>query len=283
MKKCIKCGHDMSDDAKFCSKCGSKQELVSLEKIDDSAKKSVEPEKSENFQKINEVSIDKNVVENVPEESQKVEFKEKSSDSNPNTDTPITSSTLRNVAFAALAITANSVFMPMFKIVGLMDISMMDYSKTLAIVVLAVCGLSLRALLNKQYEFLTVAAQGMLLFFLAVYIQYDQALSDLRRNFWGAMAGKAVTVEWGVYAFLIGTLVIGVVGILYGIISQSKAISFDQMCQQWREYTLKEVEIYGIKLQGFVWVIGLALVLLFLTSQANPVNNLQENFLRNYR
>ena len=122
----------MSDDAKFCSKCGSKQELVSLEKIDDSAKKSVEPEKSENFQKINEVSIDKNVVENVPEESQKVEFKEKSSDSNPNTDTPITSSTLRNVAFAALAITANSVFMPMFKIVGLMDISMMDYSKTLA-------------------------------------------------------------------------------------------------------------------------------------------------------
>ena len=258
MKRCVKCKEALADSDLFCPKCGTRQTVRSAETGKKTAK-----------------DIYNDAVELVKD-------KLENSDAVVNAVESASSSSLNKVAFVGIALIAISTFMPLIKIIGFMQLTLMDYSKFLGFVIFAICGLMCQAVLNRKYGFLTVASNGLLLFFLVgfIYLVFSQA--KMSRSIWGAVIGKAIDFDWGVDVFLLGVAIVEVVALLCSTMENSGTISISTLLLQWKKYTFESVSLLGIPLPGLVWSIILAAVLLFITSRANPMNAFERE-LNGYR
>lgn len=253
MKSCIKCNAYMSDDAIFCSKCGTRQENA----------------RDQEERKIN---LDKSTERAEPRSAQN-----DTSLSLPIEKIDFSISSMHKASFLGIALIAVSVFMPMVSVIGMMNMALMDYSKLLSLLLLVICGIMGYAVMQRQYVISALAGQSLFLFFLVGYVRYENVLSEVRRGYWGMLAGKALSIEWGVYLFVIGVLLVIFTSLLCGLTNSGKTVNGERLLQQWKDYTLKPTNIRGNTLPGYVWIFVLGTALLFIAFQSNPLRQFQES------
>lgn len=180
---------------------------------------------------------------------------------------------LQKAAFIGTALVASSVFMPMIKIVGLIEFGLMDYGKILGLFCLALCGLMFVSIAQKKYAFPILAAHSMLIFFFIMYSHYS---SEMQKSFWGSIARITVTTGAGVYFFVFGLLIVIGASLLCTVMENSGIISATGIIGQYVKYIIKPVKILGIPLPGFVWIAALTILIIFMTSFSNPLRDLQD-------
>lgn len=234
MKKCVKCNKEMADDSRFCPRCGEDQAAV---ETTNDGKGESKPWA-------------------LPEGLSSGDFMEK----------------LHKAALVGIGLTGISVLMPMLRVIGIMEFTIMDYSKFLALVIIALCVYMGHEIMQKNYAVPAVASQGLFAYFLVIYVRYANSMSDMRRGF-GSMVRDAVYVEWGTYVFTIGVILTCAASIIAGITSSDKSLCKDTLVSQWKAYTLESVKIHSINIPGYAWIIAVAVILLVITQQANPFRN----------
>lgn len=234
MKKCVKCGKEMADDSRFCPRCGEDQATISA--LDDNS--------------ISSINSGINV-------SLSGDFVEK----------------LNKAALVGVGLTALSVLMPMLRVIGFMEFTIMDYSKFLALVIIGICVYMGHEIFQKNYAVPTVVSQGLLVYFIVVYFRYSGYVSEVRRGFSG-MGRDIIYVEWGTYVFIIGVILTCFASIMASIVSSNKSICKENLMEQWKLYTLGSLKFHTVVIPGYAWLIVLAVVLIVITTQANPFRGL---------
>ena len=264
MKRCVECRTILADGDVFCPKCGMRQ--IKSGRINASNAVVLERKTARDIYN-DAISLARDTLENSEVVSKAVES--------------ASSNGLHKVALAGIALIALSAFMPIIN-VGFMELSLMDYSKVLGALFLILCGLMGWAVTQKKYSLLVVSANSFFIFFAVEYVNYIRAMAELRRSFLGALAGNVLSLEFGVYVFLLGLLTVEVIGLFCGAMENSGTIGLGELVKQWKKCTFGFVKVLGIPLPGFVWSIILAVALLFVASHANPLNSLQQE-LRGYK
>lgn len=226
MKKCVKCSKEIADDSRFCPYCGEDQATV---------------ETTNNGK-------DDSKTLTLPKGLSSEDFMEK----------------LNKTALIGIGLTGISVLMPMLRVIGLMEFTIMDYSKFLALVIIALCVYMGHEILQKNYAVPAVGSQGLFAYFIVVYVKYANSMSDMRRGF-GSIVHDAVYVEWGAYVFIIGVILTCAASIIAGITSSDKSLCKDTLISQWKAYTLESVRIQAINIPGYAWIIAVAVILLIIT------------------
>ncbi len=232
MKKCVKCNKEMADDSRFCPRCGEDQAAV------------VSPFTPQSTSGNNSISKPWMTSDALSSG----DFMEK----------------LHKAALVGIGLTGISVLMPMLRVIGFMEFTIMDYSKFLALVIIALCVYMGHEILQKNYAIPAVASQGLFAYFIVIYMRYANSMSDMRRGL-GSMVRDAVYVEWGTYVFTIGVVLTCAASILAGITSSEKSLCKDTLVSQWKAYTLESLKIHSINIPGYAWIIAVAVTLLVIT------------------
>ena len=169
-----------------------------------------------------------------------------------------------------------SVFLPWISLGKLFDVTIMDISKGLMLAIMFIGAASAHALLKKKNYVLSVAMGHSLLIFAAVaFVQYQSMISDLKKTFFGAMAGSAISLDWGALFFLAGAISLCSVGVFMHLIEQllpqGGALTGEVILHAWKDLAFAKVKVASIEVIAWVYalVIGILLVLLFSQSGMN--------------
>lgn len=253
MKNCVKCGQTITDDARFCNKCGAPQTDRPVER---EMPRTESPAEKPAASADNVASID------VP-----IPIKRETLTRAAEAVSHASLDQLHKAAFVALGLIVVSLFLPMFRVIGWMDFIIIDYSKLLSIMIFGLCALGYFSVTQRQYAVLTAEGHSMIAFLAICFVRYQSIMSDVRRSFLGIVSGRVVNAEWGLYLLAIGGLAAAVIGAMCGLASQGKEMDGSQVMSKWHEYASQSVQIQGIGLPGFVWSIVLAGILFFIASQ----------------
>ena len=240
MKKCVKCNKEMADESRFCPRCGEDQAVI----------ESPSPEQ---------------VSTNAPQENKPWITAQTLSSAD-------TAEKIYKVALVGVGLTGLSVLMPMLRVIGVMEFTIMDYSKFLALVIIGLCVFMGHEIIKKNYALPAVISQGLLVYFIIIYVRYSNAMSDMHRGY-GSIVNNAVYLEWGTYIFIVCVIMTCLASILYGIASASKSFCAETLISQWKEYVVGTVKLHTINLPGYAWIIAITVILLVITQQANPFRN----------
>lgn len=255
MKKCVNCNCSIVDDARFCNKCGALQTEIEEER------------ELQGTEKSSKVSVT-NPAEDVASLDVPLPIKKETLKQAADAVTRASIEQLHKAAFVALGVIVLSIFIPIFRVIGWMGFTIIDYSKLLSVLICGLCALGYLAVTQKQYAILTVVGQSFIAFLAICFIRYQSIMSDVRRSFLGIVSGRVVTAEWGMYLLVLGGLAASITGAMCGLVSSDKELNGAQVMSKWREYAAQSVKIQGIGLPGFVWSIILAGILFFVASQS---------------
>ena len=249
MKSCEKCGASIEDGAKFCALCGAPQEEqtnlpaapVQMEGAGDEQQDALTAEAQENVKKL------KGLRENIA-----------------------------SVPYISAGMIALSVFMPWISLGRMFDVTIMDISKGLMLAIIFIGAASAYTILKKK-DYVLSAAMGhaLLIFAVIAFIRYQVMISEMKKTIFGAMAGSAISLDWGVLLFLVGTVNLCAVSVLLYMIEQllpqGGAFTGDVLFRTWKELACAKVKLASIEVPAWVssLVIGILLVLLFSQSGMN--------------
>lgn len=204
MKFCSKCGAQLSDDAVFCSGCGTRMETGGAAPADNGGG-SVQPDAPVNGnggQDLKEVAG--NVVTNLTNTVNQAINSEKGQ------EYLTSSSKLGNIGYVAAVLGAVSVFFPIFSIGGLGGVgtSAMQESKIIGLAIIAVALFGAYGINVKKYAVTLASGQAVLLLGLIAVVVFQKQVS-------GNFFGKFVGYDLGVYFLLIsGVLQIFIAGFM---------------------------------------------------------------------
>ena len=235
MKSCIKCGADLDDSARFCSNCGA-----------------VQPEKKPAAETTNGAGSAMQMGKELAMSLDK----------------------MTKAAYIGVGIIILSVVTPIITVAGMVDVTFMDVSKLLMLVIIAVGAYGAYAVTHKAYGILPVLAHGLVFFALVGCIRYQMIMSELKKSFLGAMAGQALKIEWGFYLFVLGALVMCVSGLILSIIAEGRTLSGEVFVQQWKASFTQKLAIGSMKLQGWIFSAAIAVIMLVVVMQSNAIKNL---------
>ena len=270
MKKCIKCQMDIEDDARFCSECGAVQEQPKQEKTGADARYCIqcgtslsgEDEYCPECGKKQSETIGAAANMNAEQARENRTFQ------NPTADH------LKKAAYVGCVLLLLAAFMPLVTIIGMMNITILDISKPISLLLFVVCIGAAYAAMRDKYEFLPVVSNGFILLFLAGLYKYQSAMNEAKKSFFGAMAGQAVSVGWGVYSFLVGSIVLGIAGLGCSLLMKGEPLAAEQYVSRWKNSILLPLQIGSARLPGIVWSIALAGIFIGVAMQANPLKSL---------
>lgn len=260
MKRCIKCGEKLFDTAKFCSYCGASQE------------RSMKKEESSRLD-----ILRAELGSNIKSSEEKNNAMSQASD--------LVTTHLPKLAYVGLALIVFSLITPIIQIVGLVRFAILDYSGILGFLIMIICALAAYCTKQKNYLALVVCANGLLIFLVVGWLYYQLMIYSLRKNYLGMFASKAASIEFGAYIFLVGILIVVVVGLICTIIQKSEAINTENLVKYLKESILGSVKILGIPLPGILWSVLIGALLIFTAVMTNPLDELQNTFggRRGYR
>ena len=250
MKSCEKCGASIDENVKFCPLCGAPQEQAAAAQED-----AVKPEDAGDVQQ--QPALTSEAEENVKKRSKLRE-------------------NLVVTSYISAGAVAVSVFMPWISLGKMIDVTIMDISKGLMLAIIFVGTASAHALLKKK-NYVLAAAMGhaLLIFAVIAFIRYQSAISELKKTFFGAMAGSAISIDWGAIFFFVGAINLCAVSVLLYVIDQllpqGGALTGDVLFRTWKELVRAKVKLASIEVQAWIYslVIGILLVLLFSQSGMN--------------
>lgn len=180
---------------------------------------------------------------------------------------------LHKAILAGIGLTGISVLLPMLRIVGLRgftEFTIMDYSKFLALVIIALCVYMGNELSKKNYFVPNLASQGLFIYFVVVYLRYADSISKVRNNY-SVEVSNFIHLDWGTYIFVVGVGMTFVASIVATLTTDNIALCKDSFVKQWKTYLLNNVEIHSVSVSGYIWVIAVAVILLFITSQVHSL------------
>ncbi|WP_302815571.1 zinc ribbon domain-containing protein [Selenomonas flueggei] len=249
MKSCEKCGASIDENVKFCPLCGAPQEQAAAAQED--AVKTADAEDVQ--QPVQTAEAEENV--------------KKCSKLREN---------LVVTSYISAGAVAVSVFMPWISLGKMIDVTIMDISKGLMLAIIFVGAASAHALLKKK-NYVLAAAMGhaLLIFAVIAFIRYQSAISELKKTFFGAMAGSAISIDWGAMFFFVGAINLCAVSVLLYVIDQllpqGGALTGDVLFCTWKELVRAKVKLASIEVPAWIYslVIGILLVLLFSQSGMN--------------
>ena len=250
MKSCEKCGASIEEGAKFCSICGAPQ-------TEEAAEAAPVPEMSAEPLDEPQDVLSAEAQENV---KRLESLRER----------------LATAPYVSAAMVVLSVFMPWISLGRMFDVTIMDISKGLMLAIIFVGAASAHAILKKK-NYIVSAAMGhaLLIFAVVAFIRYQSLLSEVKKTIFGAMAGSAISLDWGALLFLVGAVCLCAESVvLYTVeqlLPQGGALTGDVLLRTWKELGCAKVKLASIEVPawGYSLVMGILLVMLFLLSGMN--------------
>ena len=308
MKRCASCKAFIADDASFCPKCGAKQSPArgyspmagysekktvgnildseptgsTSKGIGDKTIKEIYNDAVGLFKgKVKNSEVLANVSKSINEKTVREIYDDavgSVKDKVQNSEANVNSGALQKAIYVGIVLVAVSVFMPMIKIIGLIEFSLMDYGKPIGFFCLLLCGLSFVSASQKKYAFPIIAGHSMLIFLIIVYANYS---SEMQKNPFGAMASAAINAGTGIYLLVIGLLIVIGASLLCSLIESSGTITIAGFSGEYVKYILKPVRFFFIPLPGFVWIIAITILIFCVASLSDPFDDMKRN-MKNY-
>lgn len=261
-KFCPDCGSPMPKDARFCPDCGAAQGTAA---VTDTAQPAQQPDTVP----VSEVS------------SGEVSGSEVQQPAKPAPASPVRESSqteilqaggladrLSKMAYLGASLLAVTVFAPLFSVIGLVKVTAFDVSKLFALALLAACGMAARAVSRQDYQLPVIIGNGCILLFLGGFVKYQLAMAEARKSFFGALAGAAVSVEWGTYLFLGGSLLLAVGALGCIMLAKGMPQQAENYFSEWKNITLSQLQLGSVKMAGIVWSVLLAGIFALLLWEA---------------
>ena len=270
MKHCTYCGAQLPDAAEFCSECGTKQVAVTQQpgQQTQSQQAPTQPQPQKQWQ------------------SQA-------------TAAQASSQTLQSLAayvnradrlgYIGAGIVALSVFMPLVTVVKLISINIMDLSKGLMLAIFAIAAISAYAVNKQKHAISAALGTGLLVFILAAVFKYNEGISAMQQSLLGQglgalaregggfmknLVGEAITLDWGLYLFAFGALLLVVAGMVYTLKSSERVVNLGNCLVAWKELLFAQVKIETHNVPAWAITIVELAVLGFIVYQANPLKDL---------
>lgn len=181
---------------------------------------------------------------------------------------------LNHILLLAAVVTALSIFMPMITISLIGSVRFMDIAPIFSgLVFLLGVGSSFASMLGR-YDVPVVCGHGLFATFLFGVYKYQSTISQLTKSFWGALAKNAISPEWGSYMFLLAIFMLIVIGLIASVQKDGQSPDKDSLISKWKSIMFGYVKLNKLSLQGAVWSLALAALLILTLIQSEGMRQL---------
>lgn len=162
-----------------------------------------------------------------------------------------------------------SVFTPWVSLGHMFDVTIMDVSKSLMLGIIAIaCAAAYALAKRRRYAVGLAMAQSFVLFAAAAFFKYESMISELKRGFLGAMAGAAISLDWGAGIFVGGALCLAVDSVFLATAAEGEPFLMNVLIARWKELATEKLKLASIEVPAWAYSIVLAALLFLLFSQS---------------